>query len=371
MKLFFNENMVMKQLSNFLFYKKNKDLKYNKILIFDFHLIGDIVMLTAFLEVLRREKPESKIILVAGSWAKLILANTKYVDEIIEYSPLWVKKIRKIEFIRSTVYLIRKLRREKFDIGIEIRGDIRQLFLMWLCNPSNICGYSFTGGKNIITIPIDDDGQIKHLLIHHKQIAETVLNTKIKDEDFIPKILLSTEQLLEKERIKKGYSKLTIGIHPFASNEIRQLEFHKINSLIKKLNKEFNLVIFFGPDDIKYEKELLNGIEMDKVEIFKDNLQKFILKVSTLDVYIGMDSGGAHIAASLDIPTVAIFGPANDYYSKPIGRNIVKTISISDNLVKCRPCNQKQCVNSIYKYCLKEIKVEMIVDEVKKLILDL
>ena len=56
------------------------------ILIFDFHLIGDIVLLTQLLRVVRQAYPNAHLVLVAGPWAKEILHGTAWVDEIIPFA---------------------------------------------------------------------------------------------------------------------------------------------------------------------------------------------------------------------------------------------------------------------------------------------
>ena len=58
------------------------------ILIFDFHLIGDIVLLTPLLRAVRKGYPVARIALVAGPWAQEILKGTGWVDEVIPFQPL-------------------------------------------------------------------------------------------------------------------------------------------------------------------------------------------------------------------------------------------------------------------------------------------
>ena len=65
--------------------------KPKTILVFDFHLIGDIVMLTPLLRCLKSAYPHANLVLVAGPWAKDILYGTKLVDEIIPFNAPWVK----------------------------------------------------------------------------------------------------------------------------------------------------------------------------------------------------------------------------------------------------------------------------------------
>ena len=57
------------------------------ILVFDFHLIGDIVLLTPLLQVLRGAYPDARIVLVAGPWAQELLCGEEFL-----YSSILVHK---------------------------------------------------------------------------------------------------------------------------------------------------------------------------------------------------------------------------------------------------------------------------------------
>jgi len=69
----------------------HSELSPKTILVLDFHLIGDIVLLTSFLQVLREAYPSARIVLVAGPWAQELLCGEGFVDEIIPFSAPWVK----------------------------------------------------------------------------------------------------------------------------------------------------------------------------------------------------------------------------------------------------------------------------------------
>jgi len=367
MKLFFHRNRVIEIVSNYFPFKIKKKILYGKILIFDFHMIGDMVILLPFLSHIRRNFPSSHIVLVSPKWVDDILLNTSYVDEIIYYHAPWVKRKSIIPAIKETFYLVTTLRKKRFDIGIEMRGDIRQIFLMWLCGPRNIAGYSFTGGKRMLTIDVPDDGKIKHLIKHHKQILESLTNKKVIDEKFVPELVLSHEERSKVELIKSNYKKKVIGIHPFAGSKLRQWSFDRVRTLIERLQKNYNIVMFFGPDDLKYQDSLL-PIDSSNIEIYCSDLREFIVKVATLDYMICMDSGAGHIAAALRIPVVVIFGPAIDTYCNPVGKSPIKVVTLPDRDLPCRPCDQKKCTNEIYNKCLKELSVDMVIDGLGKII---
>jgi len=362
MKQFHKKSIFFEAISNLLFFKKKKRAtNYAKILVFDFHLIGDMVLLTAFLEHLRIHFPCSKIHLVAPTWSDPILQNTNYVDTIHFFEAPWVKKQNHLSGIRNLLKLALRLRKVKFDLGIEMRGDLRQLMLLWLCNPIEITGFSFTGGNRIITNPVPDSGNIYHLLLHHKKILDVVSQTTTPVEEFVPKLSLSTSErftVRHLRRTRQQSGRKIVGLHPFASSGLRMLDEVAIYDLIKQISTSFHVIIFFTKDVLHLKDQLIPpGLD---VELFSGTLRQFIVQVASLDLFVGMDSGGGHIAAGLGVNVVSIFGPANDFYCKPIGTGTVTIVKLLDSEVPCRPCDQIHCTNRSYKKCLRDLSTKQI-----------
>jgi ADP-heptose:LPS heptosyltransferase len=70
-----------------------------------------------------------------------------------------------------------------------------------------------------------------------------------------------------------------------------------------------------------------------------------------------------HIAAALGVPTLAIFGPTSPHLQGPYEN--ISVIVRNENL-DCLECNLTKC--PIGNPCMKELKAEMIFDDLMKLI---
>ena len=73
--------------------------------------------------------------------------------------------------------------------------------------------------------------------------------------------------------------------------------------------------------------------------------------LSKTDLNIGNDSGVAHLASAVGVPTVTIFGPTSPAYWKPAGNNSVVVFN-KDKTCRCgykraQRCNNKLCFDSI------------------------
>jgi len=318
------------------------------ILVFDFHLIGDIVLLMPFLQVLREAYPGARIVLVAGPWARELLCGEKFVNEIISFSAPWVKYVQGWRGWLMSWRLLMRLRRESWDMGIEIRGDIRQILLLALAGAKCRVGFNFTGGGALLTDVIPDDGHFYHLAVHHQRVAE-YLGIWLAGREYLP-ILRLTDEEIKQIKDKPPY----VGIHLGASLPLKKFFLEDAGKLIKEVSESTSLPIILvsGPGDMEYTKELIHAIDLslrNRLDIWEGTLRAFVVMASRADHFFCMDSGPAHIVAALGIPVTVFFGPTESEYVKPLGKNIQ---IVENKDVICRPCDQIHCTNKVKKFCM-------------------
>lgn len=330
-------------------FSKNKCLARtlpSEIIVFDFHLIGDIVMLTPLLKALKTSYPNARVVLVAGPWANDILLGTNLVDEIISFSAPWVKYGQGLSGLLACFRLIKQLRKKRWDLGIEVRGDVRQILLLWLTGAARRVGFDFTGGAPLLTDIVFDNGTLAHIGDHHKRICKHLGIWSDKDS-YLPFLKLTAD-----EKLKASNIPAFIGFHFGASLPLRRLpslEIIKLLSMFQSSNVK--LLVFSTPGECGFDSllEQLPQSVRSKVELWSGSLREFIVVVgSALHCYF-MDSGPAHISSALAVPTTVFFGPAESNYVRPLGEKI-EIVSKLD--VQCRPCDQIYCTNKVHQYCM-------------------
>jgi len=341
------------------------DIEVKKILIIDLHLIGDIVMLTPLLSAIRNKYPQALITLIAGEWAKSILLNNPgLLNNYCEYNAPWVIKSNRKNSLFTLIKKIYLLRKEQFGLGVDVRGDFRNITILRLSLADRILGYDFTGGGWMLTDKIADNGKLKHIVYHHYKIAR-YLDDSVTNVDFLPALWLSDQE----KKYVYSHSEF-IALHLGASKKLRILSYTKASELIVSILKVSNkdLLLFCSPeiqdliDNISILPEIKNN---HRIKVFNGNLREFIVEVASASLYVGMDSSGAHIAAALNVPSIIIFGPAIPDTCRPLGSNI-KIVLSEDNSLKCRPCDQQNCVNSVYQKCYEVLDFEMIITDLLK-----
>lgn len=174
---------------------------------------------------------------------------------------------------------------------------------------------------------------------------------------------------------------IVIGIS--ASSKERVWPMERMAEVINHIPVNYCIVLIGrGEDDIERARSLKEGI--DNKHIIKDLINKTSMNdmfnlIANAKMVIGMDSGPIHIAAAARVPSICIghgahygrFIPYPDFAEEtPYCPRVLFT-----QCQKCFKCNY-QCSRNGYERgsilpCLSEVTVEMVVNELKRLLRDL
>ena len=72
-------------------------------------------------------------------------------------------------------------------------------------------------------------------------------------------------------------------------------------------------------------------------------------------LFVGCDTGPMHVAAAVDTPVIALFGPADPARTGPYGEGHV----VLRELPPCAPCHRKHC-NQPRHACMEDLSVERV-----------
>ncbi len=317
-----------------------------RILVFDFHLIGDIVLLTPLLAALRAAYPRAHIALVAGPWAGEVLRGLPYIDELVEFSAPWVRYRQGLDAWRNCRRLLLRLRQKQWDLGLEVRGDVRQILLLALAGARRRVGYDFSGGGGLLTDVVASRPGDRHIAAdYHRRLCEHL--GIWHEREYLPKLMLTTA-----EQLAAGASEPFIGIHFGASLALRVPGEAMLDVFIGKLaaGSRGPFVVYHLHEAPQLSQRLLAKLVECGVSAtsWRGSLREFICHVSRCRHLFALDSGPAHIAAALGVTVSVIYGPSLPQMTRPLGRS-VRIIDGRD--LPCRPCDQRHCRNPSFQQC--------------------
>lgn len=327
------------------------------ILVVEAGRIGDIIMSLPFYRTLRRNAPLAEITLVCGSWAETVLQGQGLADRFVCLDPQVIRTplemLKKHSQIRQA---LRRINDRYYDIALEPRGDLRDIFLMHWCHAGRKAAYSYTGGECFLTDVVNPPQKNMHL-VQEKLYFARQLGCRIWKKDRYPQLELTKEQKAENEHFLKdcGFQgKQILGSHPGAGLGIKQ--WGGFQELIQRLcavsgNRVF--LIFEGPDEHEAAAQAAAAAQTCGAQavVSRTGLGQYMQRLALCDAVFCNDSGAGHIARAYGVPVYVVFGPVSPAFARPYAKDQVYVFS--DDSLPCKPCFLTKCPAG--QECLRQI----------------
>lgn len=324
----------------------------NKILIIRFSSIGDIILTTPILKTLKEKYPE----------AKLFYATKKEYMELVGLFP-WVDYIFCIDSnnkIKGLFELIKKINLEKIDLLIDLHRSLRSIMLYYFSFARYKLPYSKYRFLRFLRIYFKWRLLPKNLHVidyYFKPLEKLGINSNNREPEL--RINKDTQEQTEKYLKEMGVTNndLIIGICSGAKWETKRWPWDKFVELGDKLISSLNAkIVLIGDSNDLLIGEKIAYLMMHKPInlIGKTSLSELVALIKRCDIIITNDSSPLHIAVSLKVPSISIFGPTTlDFGFGPYGdRHIVLERDLS-----CRPCSShgsKKCPDKTHQ-CMELI----------------
>lgn len=333
-------------------------LKVKNIIVQMPNWIGDLVMATPILTDLRSTYPKATITAMVLDKIGGILEADVDIDELFLFSK--VKGLIRRMKQRS---IVRKLREGQYDLGILLTNSLSSAWRFWQGNVGNKTGFCSDGRRFLLDhpIPFPKKRHTQHLVATYKQL---LCGIGIPPSSTLPRLFIKKGRLQAVRELLKRFDIPThaklIGIHPGAAygpakcwlpERFREVAIRLVE------NDSAHHVLFVGDAFHKnFINKICSGLPKQIVNLAgQTDLSSLIALISTCSAFLSNDSGPMHIADSLNIPLVALFGSTNPVVTGPYRRSQ----GILQKKVSCSPCFKKVCPTDFL--CMKNLTVDLVV----------
>ncbi|MDE8601619.1 glycosyltransferase family 9 protein [Marinomonas sp. RSW2] len=345
---------------------KKSSLAPNKIAIYRFGSLGDSIVAMPALSVIKKRFPNAEIHVLCRSERKGLinycdLLDSKSFQYIFDYSGLSTSEMRS------------KIKLEKYDLWIELPSSgvgfihsFKKIIYLKSCDVKSISGHQTTPGNNVFLSKyykkyFNFERETTRLLRSIDSIERNENNYFI--EDYLFRDLSFFEEKNSKILDYDIYNEFLI-FAPCSKKLAGMWPIEFWRELLRELQILGIKGIFIGSsDDSGYIDLVLDGFSINQ---FLSVAGKFdILQSAALikksRMAICVDSGPLHMSYALNKKLIAIFS-ARDYVNKWFPpENIGVTLRHNE---ECSPCFRDNC--PINNTCMRNISVEMVLNEVKK-----
>lgn len=268
-----------------------------RILFITFTNIGDVVLSTALLERVLADYPEATVDIVGGAAALSLFEGLPQKGELI---PL-VKKKHHMHYID----LYKKLKSIKYDIILDLRTPLLRTFL----NGKKKIGYTAVQDKHKAEqfAELWPNGKDIHLKCWVKPEIEQKI-AEFCPTDRLLVAIAPTANWIGKQWPQSYFASLDLG-------NIKGLE----NALF---------IVLGAAHEHNTVKDFILSLPKDRTKdlVGRTSLPEAYSWLKKADLFIGNDSGLAHLAAAAQTPTLTMFGPTNEkLYSPWVNNSMVIT----------------------------------------------
>ncbi|MCX6563808.1 MAG: glycosyltransferase family 9 protein [Candidatus Aminicenantes bacterium] len=326
-----------------------------KILIIRLRRIGDVVMTTPALTLLKQHFPKARLTYLVEEPYRRLVEGHPSLDRVIAIPP----KQRFKDFVR----LIREVRKEGYDILLDLHGGPRASWITFWSGAKLKAGYAIEGKGFLYDIRASrrgGNGPI-HSVRNHANLVRA-LGAEFDDAE-IPALSLPAAKPDEVERVRAvlgeggaGEGTKLVVLHIGAGNRFRDWGAKNIAALLELLSRLPNVKIALigAAADQKVQAEILEAESGSAIPLAgRLNLIEIRELIGRAALFIGPDSGPMHIAASTAAPIVAYFGPTLPAHFAPWRPQGNRTVVLEKDL-PCRPCKQRECLTNDFR-CLLTI----------------
>jgi lipopolysaccharide heptosyltransferase II len=324
----------------------------NKILLIRLRRIGDIIMTTPALSILRENFPHASISYVVEEPYRELVEDHPHVDEVLA--------VPENLNTRGLLRLIRRIRKQGFDAVLDFHSGPRASWITFFSGTKLKVGYKVKYRNFVyhIAIPRNRENEPYHSVENHVNLVKA-LGVEVSA---IPPLSLPRPKREEIQKIKnfiaenRLHDTKVVVIHISAGNEFRNWGSDKIIGLIKRLSPHPEVkVVLVGTDEDRDAEALI--IKESPAPIYslvgQLNLKELRELIFSSSLFVGPDSGPMHIAASTPTPIVAYFGPTLPANFAPWKAKA----TLIEKSFDCRPCKQRQCIHRDFR-CLRSIDPE-------------
>lgn len=348
-----------------------------KILIITLSGIGDALMFTPALKLLRKSLPDAELdTLVMYRGAKEIFESNPNFNKVIHFNFLEEGASKSLKFLLQL--------RKKYDASINVYPANRKEynFISFLIGAKERAGVVYlrknrTNLNSLNNIKVLENDNVHNVRTNIK-LCEALIGKKYSEEP--PLEFQITNE--EKDKARKYFNEvgisseeLVVGFHPGCAtlkNHIkRRWVPEKFAELAKKLinNHSAKILIFGGPEEKELKEQISSLINSERVNVVNaESLTKSSAIMQRCKIIVTNDSSQMHIAAALGLKVVAIIGPTNQNYIHP-WKTEHQIVSLN---LDCSPCffyspTPLICHRTDVKFkCIKELTVEMVYQSVEK-----
>lgn len=322
-----------------------------KILIIKPSSLGDVVQAMPVLRLLRLRYPDARITWWLAENLLPLLEDDPDLDEVIPFAR---SRGFSMAGVQKWFANVARIRRESFDLVIDLQGLLRSGSFAWLAGGGRLVGLDLRreGARMFYDVAVARPQDRLHAVDWYFDVAKEIGLDVSVDYDWIPERASAAKRVARK---LTGNSAEIIALIPGARWDNKRWppgHFASAVGFIAKQKPTARFVIIGGSGDRELAREINSLGTVACLDLTgRTSIPEMIECLRRCRLVITNDTGPMHIAAALGRPVIGVFGPTDPGQTGPYGSNV----RILRGELPCAPCMKSTCRWDSYMECLRSV----------------
>jgi heptosyltransferase-2 len=301
--------------------------------------IGDGIMCLPAIRAFREFFPDARLTLCVKHYLADLFLNIAEIDEIAAIPDRWTA--------RSYLDQLRRLREKRCDRGILFTNSFSSALFFRLAGIRPLSGYARDGRGWLMADKTPESDDRQHHQFHYLRIIEHLAGQKTT-RPFSAALELSAEEKSRAAAIKSEWGieagRDLLAIAPAAAYGSAKTwlpeRFRAVIRAWRESHPTSDVLLLGSPGEREKVSAIAAGLPSGVHNLAgRLSLRQTIILLGGCRLVICNDSGLMHIASSLQVPLLAIFGPTEHQKTTPLAGPCRLLYHGAD----CAPCRCREC----------------------------
>ncbi len=328
--------------------------------------IGDAVMATPAVRAARSAFPDARLVVLAKPWVVPVYKGSPDVDEVLPYDAReghagW----------RGKLALVNDLRKRRFHLAVLLQNAFEPALLTLLARIPRRMGYASDGRGPLLTHAVRLG--VREKRVHQIDYYLNLLKRAgLRADDRTLRLAIAPGERREALALLRNLGGPDdgagrVGINPGAAfGGAKRWPADRYAEVCRGLVRDFGVrvLVFGGPGEKALGDRIRGEVGIRCVNLCgATTLRRAMALIGCCDLFITNDSGLMHVAAALEIPQIAVFGPTDRRTTSPAGPHA----EMIWHPTPCAPCMKPEC--PIDHRCMAGVTVDRVLASARKSLL--
>lgn len=356
-----------------------------RVLVIKSRNIGDVLLTGPLISTLRTLYPHAEIDALVKSGTEEMLLDHPHLNRVRTY-PVQYDGESRLAFRFRDLWWQWRLRRHRYDLAINTTEGERGAITARLSGAPARVGWRLTRQtgwrKKLLTHPVDPISGRRHTVVRNLDLLGVPIERQDRDVrlEFRGSERQHVENLLKING--RRLDRPLVWIHPASRWFFKCWTATGMATVINHLGQRgFDIVLTSGPDDReRYQVQTIRDLcrcPHPPLDLSGQlSLKETAALASIADLFFGVDTAPMHIAAAMNTPVVALFGPSGSFdwgpwpngwdgeetpYPKISGVQHAGPHTVIQKDWQCVPCGRDGCDGSKKSRCLDELTADEVI----------